>query len=104
MPTVTCACCGRPGNHKARGLTTACYTRHRVNHTLDRYPRTLGAAAAWTPVSARGRRLLAQYAALLAAKASPARIRWELSLGERQIQRYAAAHRHTQTTERSAAA
>ncbi|MER7213153.1 hypothetical protein ABT340_39330 [Streptosporangium sp. NPDC000239] len=103
MPTVTCACCGRPGTHKARGLTTACYTRHRLRNTLDRYPR-VNAAPTWTPVSARGQRLLAQYAELVAAKASPARIRWELSLGERQIQRYAAAHRHTQTTERSAAA
>ncbi|MER7131210.1 hypothetical protein [Streptosporangium saharense] len=104
MTTVTCACCGKPGTHKARGLTTACYTRHRVHHTLDRYPRTLGIAPIWVPVTASARRLLAQYAALVAAKATPARIRWELSLSARQIQRYAAAHRHTQTTERSAAA
>ncbi|MEV4096936.1 hypothetical protein [Streptosporangium saharense] len=104
MPTVTCACCGKPGTHHARGLTTACYTRHRAHNTLHRYPRTLGVAATWTPTTARTQRLLARYAALVAAKATPARIRWELSLSERQIQRYAAAHRHTQTTERSASA
>ncbi|MGW6498574.1 hypothetical protein [Nonomuraea angiospora] len=35
---VECACCGGTGLHEGRALCSACYTWHRKNRTLHRYP------------------------------------------------------------------
>lgn len=103
-PTVEirCRCCGKPGLHRGRRLITACYERYRYRGTLDQFPRSRQEAKDWAPTAPKGRRTLARYAELVAERATPARIRWELSLSPRQIQRYAAAHRAAQTQNRKA--
>lgn len=34
-----CLSCGKPGTLRARGLHAACYARHRVEGSLDQFPR-----------------------------------------------------------------
>lgn len=96
MPRLTvpivCVCCQTSGLHHARGLIHSCYERHRDNRTLHRYPLP-PRAETWIPVTPKGQRTLARYAELVADRATPTRIRWVLSLSERQLQRYANAHR-----------
>ncbi|WP_405149499.1 hypothetical protein OG589_14735 [Sphaerisporangium sp. NBC_01403] len=89
--TIACVCCGKPGQHNARGLRTSCYDRHRAKGTLDRYPRRPPAAPR-PPKEPHGKRMLARYAELVSRRLSPARIAWELGVGERTVQRYAAAY------------
>lgn len=88
--TVICACCGKTGPHKARGLRTTCYDRHRRQGTLDQYPRRPSAPR--PPREPHGKRMLARYAELVSRGFSPARIAFELGVGERTVQRYAAAY------------
>ncbi|GLZ34861.1 hypothetical protein Lesp02_70480 [Lentzea sp. NBRC 105346] len=38
-PVIRCVCCGRTGNHAARGLVDACYARHKKHDTLHRFRR-----------------------------------------------------------------
>ncbi|GAA0402670.1 hypothetical protein GCM10009530_63290 [Microbispora corallina] len=54
------------------------------------------ARAVWVPKWSHTKELLALYGQLVAENATPARIRREMGLGERQIQRYAAAYRAQQ--------
>ncbi len=97
-PIVTCACCGKPGPHKGRGLKVTCYDRHRELGTLHRYPlRPRGEL--WTPKKRHGKAMLARYAQLVSDGHSPARIAWELSVSERTVQRYAAAYAAQQRKE-----
>lgn len=35
---VECACCGRTGRNKGRGLVSGCWDRAARNRTLSRYP------------------------------------------------------------------
>ncbi|MEV4179904.1 hypothetical protein AB0J28_00475 [Streptosporangium canum] len=101
--SITCICCGRQGPHQARRLIVACYSHHRTHGTLNRYPRA-PRAELWIPTTPKGRRTLARYAELIAAHVSPTRIQWELSLSERQRQRYAAAYHHLQNQQDRSAA
>lgn len=96
--TVNCACCGKTGPHKARGLRTTCYDRHRRQGTLDRYLRRPSAAPR-PPRESHGKRMLARYAELVSRRLSPARIAFELGVGERTVQRYAAAYALQQAQE-----
>ncbi|WP_436759391.1 hypothetical protein [Streptosporangium sp. V21-05] len=101
---IRCACCQANGLHRGRGLINACYVRHTRNGTLNRFPRQ--PSATWMPVTPKGRQTLTDYAALVAERATPTRIRWVLSLSERQLQRYANAYRTltaAQAEDRSAA-
>ena len=92
-PRINCACCNQPGDHKGRGLISSCYEYHKWRGTLHRYPvRPHGTP--WIPPKRKGLTTLARYTELLSEKASVARIRWELSLTERSIQRYEAARKH----------
>jgi hypothetical protein len=36
---IVCACCGKTGVLRGRGLRKACYERHRAAKTLDQFPR-----------------------------------------------------------------
>ncbi|MEU8270165.1 hypothetical protein AB0B89_23775 [Sphaerisporangium sp. NPDC049002] len=90
--TITCACCRRRGLHKARGLRTACYPRHHDNGTLAQYPTTRELKEPWAPHNAHGKRMLARYVELASQGRTAAQIAWELGVGERTVQRYAAAY------------
>src|SRR5690606_6548283 len=40
--TVSCVCCGKTGEHKGRGLRSACWDRYDRKGQLDLFPRTRG--------------------------------------------------------------
>jgi hypothetical protein len=90
--TITCHCCGRTGIHSGRGLISSCYQRRRSAGTL---PNTfLRHRSGWIPDQPQALTTLVRYGRLVTAKASKTRIKWELSLSERQWYRYAAAWRN----------
>lgn len=98
---IRCACCERRGVIQARGLVKACYERHRMRGALGLFA-TRRPAHPWLPTGAKGRRILDRFRQLVAQGADRKRIRWELSLTDRQIQRYAAADRYLREQERAA--
>lgn len=96
---ITCKCCGRRGYHGGRNLTRACYVRHARAGTLHRFPRNTKPAEPWQPTGPHGRLMVERYQQLADARPplSVRRIAFELGVTERQVWRYAAATRTTQT-------
>lgn len=73
----------------ARGLIIACYTRHQRAGTLDQYPLSEPTGSPWRPTGRIGTSTLNRYIAMEVRGFSPARIRFELGLSARQVNRYA---------------
>ncbi|MEU8035681.1 hypothetical protein [Streptosporangium sp. NPDC049078] len=93
---IRCRCCKKPGKHMGRGLIISCYTRHQRAGTLHRFPIPKPASPGWSPTGRLGEKTLDRYIALDTRGLSPARIRFELGLSARQVQRYAKAAKERQ--------
>ncbi|GAA3441034.1 hypothetical protein [Planomonospora venezuelensis] len=87
---ITCACCGRPGDHDTNGWVKSCAVRWRAaGRPADGPPApgVRGTGGEWQ--AARERR--AEYAELAGLGWSKTYIAWELSVSVRTVERYAAA-------------
>ena len=94
---AACVCCGKTGDHIARGLIDGCYRRHRDNGTLDQFPLLGGPlrdSTPWTPQTPRATERLAEYRSLIGKGITDVEaIASTLGVSVRQVERLARAHR-----------
>lgn len=99
---ITCACCGRTGRHKGRGLIGACWDREKYHGRLTDWPLTqapVNRPMALAAGTVRGR--FEDYLELRAWGATVPEAARRLGVSERTITRY---NSHLRAQEESTAA